>query len=139
MRASRSPAFMAMRATRYPEAADPLTGSHDCSALALTARVRPARADAGTTAVADLVDGGRVGAFIVFVDEDGLRHAVRCQGAVLALSDADGAGSDTILQLTGNRVVRLTRPHARGARVVPVREGAHGRTDRHVRGDTHDG
>ena len=59
--------------------------------------------------MADLVDGGRVGAFIVFVDEDGLRHAVRCQ-AVLALSDADGAGSDTILQLTGNRVVRLTRP-----------------------------
>ena len=31
---------MATRATRSSEAADPLTGSHDCSALALTARVR---------------------------------------------------------------------------------------------------
>jgi hypothetical protein len=59
--------------------------------------------------MADLVTGERVGAFVVFIDEDGLRHAVRCQ-AVMALSDADGAGSDTILQLTGNRAVRLPRP-----------------------------
>ncbi len=59
--------------------------------------------------MADLVTGERVGAFVLFVDEDGLRHAVRCQ-AVLALSDADSAGTDTILQLSGSRAVRLRRP-----------------------------
>ena len=70
--------------------------------------------------MADLVAGERVGAFVVFIDEDGLRHAVRCQ-AVLALSDADGAGSDTILQLTGKPGRQTAAPDARGARVVQLR------------------
>ena len=56
--------------------------------------------------MSDVVAGQRVGGFLVLVDEDGLRHAVRC-GAVLALSDADGTGSDTIMVLPGNRVVTI--------------------------------
>ena len=52
--------------------------------------------------------GERVGGFVVLTDEDGLRHAVKF-GAVLALSDADGAGRDTVMQLTGNRVVTIRR------------------------------
>ena len=57
----------------------------------------------------DMVAGERIGGFVVLVDEDGLRHAVRCH-AVLALSDADGTGSDTVLQMSGNRVVTIRRP-----------------------------
>jgi hypothetical protein len=57
----------------------------------------------------DLVSGERIGSFVVFVDEDGLRHAVRC-AAVLALSDADGDGNDTIMQLPGGRAVTIRRP-----------------------------
>ena len=45
--------------------------------------------------MADIVSGQRVGGFIVFQDEDGLRHAVRC-GAILASS---------AMQMSGNRVV----------------------------------
>ena len=59
--------------------------------------------------MADMVAGERVGGFVVMTDEDGLHHAVRCQ-AVLALSDADGAGNDTVLQLSGNRAVTVRRP-----------------------------
>jgi len=54
--------------------------------------------------MADIVSGQRVGGFIVFQDEDGLRHAVRC-GAILALSDADEVGTATAMQMSGNRVV----------------------------------
>ncbi len=54
----------------------------------------------------DIVTGERVGGFVVLTDEDGLRHAVK-SGAVLALSDADGTGRDTVMQLTGNRVVTI--------------------------------
>jgi hypothetical protein len=59
--------------------------------------------------MADVVTGERVGGFVVLTDEDGLRHAVRSV-AVLALSDADGTGSDTVMQLPGNRVVTIRRP-----------------------------
>lgn len=59
--------------------------------------------------MADVVTGERIGGFVVLTDEDGLRHAVR-SGAVLALSDADGTGSDTIMQLPGNRVVTIRCP-----------------------------
>ena len=59
--------------------------------------------------MADLVTGERVGAFVVFIDEDGLRHAVRCQ-AVLAPSDADALAGDTMLQLSGNRTVTVRCP-----------------------------
>ena len=59
--------------------------------------------------MAEMVAGERVGGFVVLTDEDGLCHAVRCH-AVMALSDADGTGSDTVLQLSGNRVVTVRRP-----------------------------
>lgn len=35
-----------------------------------------------------VISGERVGAFVVFVDENGLRHAVKLN-SVLSLSDAD--------------------------------------------------
>ena len=60
------------------------------------------------SAVADLVTGERVGGFVLFLDEDGLRHAVRC-GAVLALSDADSGGRETVMQLPGGRAVLIRR------------------------------
>jgi hypothetical protein len=59
--------------------------------------------------MADPITGERVGGFVVLVDEDGLRHAIRC-GAVVALFEADGTGSDTIMQLTGGRAVTIRRP-----------------------------
>jgi hypothetical protein len=54
--------------------------------------------------MADIVAALRVGGFVIFRDEDGLRHAVR-SAAILALSDADEAGTSTAMQMTGNRVV----------------------------------
>ena len=59
--------------------------------------------------MSDLIAGERVGGFVLLIDEDGLRHAIRC-GAVLALSDADSAGGDTIMQLSGGRTVTIRRP-----------------------------
>lgn len=53
--------------------------------------------------------GARVGAFLVFVDGDGLRHAVRL-GSVLALSDGDETQDATILQLPGGRAIRVLAP-----------------------------
>lgn len=53
--------------------------------------------------------GSRVGAFVVFIDGDGLRHAVRL-GSVLALSDGDEAQDATILQLPGARAIRVLAP-----------------------------
>ncbi len=58
---------------------------------------------------ADVVAGQRVGGFIVLVDEEGMRHAVRC-GAVLALSDMDETGTDTVMVLPGGRAVTIRRP-----------------------------
>lgn len=51
----------------------------------------------------------RIGGFVVFTDEDGLRHAVRLT-AVLALSDGDQAQDSTVMQLTGNRTVVVQMP-----------------------------
>ncbi len=51
-----------------------------------------------------LVSAERIGAFILFRDEDGLRHAVRL-GAVMAASDADCDQGATVVHLTGNRTV----------------------------------
>ncbi len=59
--------------------------------------------------MSDIVSGERMGGFVVLTDEDGLRHAVK-SGAVLALSDADGTGRDTVMQLAGNRVVTIRQP-----------------------------
>jgi hypothetical protein len=55
------------------------------------------------------VSGGRAGAFVVFVDGEGLRHAVR-PGSVLALSDGDEAQDTTVAQLPGGRVIRILAP-----------------------------
>ena len=56
----------------------------------------------------DLVTGQRVGSFVLFKDDDGLRHAVRATG-VLALSDGDHHGDITIMQMPGNRAVVIRR------------------------------
>lgn len=52
--------------------------------------------------MADLVRGCRIGPWIVFRDEDGLRHAVR-QTAVLTISDADEGGESSAITMTGGR------------------------------------
>ena len=59
--------------------------------------------------MSDLVTGQRVGGFILFKDDDGLRHAVRASG-ILALSDGDHHGDLTIMQMSGNRAVVIRRP-----------------------------
>lgn len=55
------------------------------------------------------VAGGRVGAFVVFADENGVRCALR-PGAVLALSDGDEARDTTVVQCAGGRAVRIPAP-----------------------------
>ena len=59
--------------------------------------------------MADLVGGHRQGPFVVFEDEDGLRHAVRL-GAILSISEMAGECNATVVQLSGQRsaVVRRT-------------------------------
>ena len=54
---------------------------------------------------ASLVDR-RVGAFVLVVNENGVRYAVKL-GAVLALSDGDEARDTTILQMPGGRAVLI--------------------------------
>jgi hypothetical protein len=56
-----------------------------------------------------LASGQRVGAFVVFSDENGMRCAVRL-GAVLALSDGDEAHDTTVVQCAGGRTVRVPAP-----------------------------
>lgn len=56
-----------------------------------------------------LASGRRVGAFVVFVDENGVRYAVRF-GSVLALSDGDDRRDTTVLQLPGGRAVLIQAP-----------------------------
>lgn len=51
----------------------------------------------------------RIGPFVVLVDGDGARHAVRL-GAVLALSDGDETRDTTIVQCAGGRAVRVPAP-----------------------------
>ena len=51
-----------------------------------------------------VVGGDRCGPFIVFRDEDGLRHAVRL-ASVLAVSDADCDQAATVFQLPGGRSI----------------------------------
>ena len=58
--------------------------------------------------MAELVRGHRAGGFVLFQDEDGLRHAVRAAG-VLALSDGDQDGGLTIMQMPGNRALVIRR------------------------------
>ena len=54
----------------------------------------------------EVITGMRVGAFVLFVDDEGLRHAVRL-GSVLALSDADSCQDSTVMQMTGGRSVLI--------------------------------
>ncbi len=50
--------------------------------------------------------GMRHGPFVIFRDDEDLRHAVRL-GAVMGLSDADTCQDATIMQLPGGRVVLI--------------------------------
>jgi hypothetical protein len=56
--------------------------------------------------------GARIGAYLVLVDTEGLRHAVRV-GSVLAASDADSNQDLTVLQLPAGRciLVRVSLEH----------------------------
>ena len=56
-----------------------------------------------------LASGRRDGAFVVFTDENGVRHAVRL-GVVLALSDGDEMRDATVIQFAGGRAVRVQAP-----------------------------
>lgn len=46
----------------------------------------------------------RVGAFVLFADDNGVRYAVRL-GSILALSDGDETRESTVLQMPGGRAV----------------------------------
>lgn len=48
--------------------------------------------------------GRRIGSFVVLIDGDGLRHAVRL-GSVLGLSDGDERQDTTVLQMQGGRAL----------------------------------
>lgn len=53
--------------------------------------------------------GRRVGPFVLFADDEGLRHAIRLQG-VLAVSDADAVQDTTTMLIPGGRVVLVREP-----------------------------
>jgi hypothetical protein len=58
--------------------------------------------------MADLLKGTRLGPWVIFRDEDGLRHAVR-HSAILSVSDADETGSSTSILMSGNRLALVRR------------------------------
>ena len=55
------------------------------------------------------VSGRRIGPFLLLVDCDGMRHAVRL-GSVMALSDGDEAQDTTVVQFPGGRSLRILAP-----------------------------
>jgi hypothetical protein len=55
----------------------------------------------------DLVEGTRIGRFVVLRDVDGRRHAVAA-GAVLAMADAEDG--DTLLHVPGGRALQVPHP-----------------------------
>ena len=57
----------------------------------------------------ELLSATRMGPFVLLLDEDGLRHAVKLS-AVQVLSDADTETNSTAIQLTGNRVAVVRHP-----------------------------
>jgi len=59
--------------------------------------------------VSTAATGRRMGPFVMFADNDGLRHAVRL-GSVLALSDADACCETTLLLMPGGRVLLIQFP-----------------------------
>lgn len=56
-----------------------------------------------------VITGTRMGAFVVFVDEESLRHAVRL-GSIMSLSDTDCSQDTTTMQMAGGRVVLIRAP-----------------------------
>jgi hypothetical protein len=54
----------------------------------------------------EIVAGRRIGPFVVFVDGDCRRHAVRL-ASVLAISDADEQQEATVMQLPGGRAIQI--------------------------------
>ena len=67
---------------------------------------RSPRRDATESEAVSFVAGQRVGAFVVFADDEGVRYAVRL-GSILALSDADGCQDATVMQLPGGRALLI--------------------------------
>ncbi len=57
----------------------------------------------------DVHQGERVGGYVIFLDHEGLRHAVR-PGAVVAASDADPCQDSTVVQLPGGRFLMVQAP-----------------------------
>ena len=53
-----------------------------------------------------LQPGAHVGGYVIVVDADGQRHAIRA-ASVSAMSDADAAQDETILQIGAGRTVRI--------------------------------
>lgn len=53
--------------------------------------------------------GRRVGPFVLFADDDGLRHAVKL-GVVMALSDTDTLQTATLMMMPGGRTVLIREP-----------------------------
>ena len=52
------------------------------------------------------VAGQRVGAFVVFADDEGVRYEVRL-GSIMSLSDADSCQDATVMQLPGGRALLI--------------------------------
>ena len=60
--------------------------------------------------MADILSGVRIGPFVVFKDENGLRHAVR-QGAIMSISECDG--DMVTIQMTGSRTALVRQAFER--------------------------
>lgn len=67
---------------------------------------RSPRRGAAESEAVPFVTGRRVGAFVVFADDEGVRYAVRL-GSILALSDADNCQDATVMQLPGGRALLI--------------------------------
>ena len=55
------------------------------------------------------LDNRRVGSFVLIVDDNGVRFAVKL-GAILALSDGDESRETTVMQMPGGRAVLIRTP-----------------------------
>jgi len=57
----------------------------------------------------EFIEGTRRGSFLLLVDANGQRHAVRI-GSIQGLHDSDESQSQTIVVLPGNRMAIVPRP-----------------------------
>ena len=77
------------------------------------------------------VTGTRVAGFLILIDQDGLRHAVRLH-AIQALHDADAGQDQTLVALPGGRIAVVCQPLEALLQEIggwePGRNGAPGRT-----------